>query len=99
MSPSEIDAVLSTHAAIQSTFTVGVPHDTLGEIVVSCVILRDAKTLTEEELRVFAKQTLASYKVPRRVLFFSEEELPMTGSNKIRRPELKKLAVERMTDA
>ena len=99
VSPSEIDAALSAHPAIQSTFTVGVPHDILGEIVVSCVILREAKMLNEDELRAFAKQTLASYKVPRRVLFFSEDDLPMTGSNKIRRPELKKLVVERLTKA
>ena len=43
-------------------------------------------------LRTFARQTLASFKVPRKVLFFTEEELPMTGSNKIRRAELRTLA-------
>ncbi|GAB3102176.1 acyl--CoA ligase [Aestuariicella hydrocarbonica] len=96
VSPAEIDAVLMQHEAIQSVFTVGVEHDTLGEIVVSCVLLSEGKELDEAGLRAFAKQSLASYKIPRRVLFFSEEELPMTGSNKIRRPELKKLVVERM---
>lgn len=98
VSPLEIDAVLVTHPAIQSVFTVGVPHDTLGEIVVSCVILREGQQLGEEELRAFAKQTLASYKVPRRVLFFSEEELPITGSNKIRRSELRGIAAARMAE-
>lgn len=95
VSPTEIDAILMNHPAVQSTFTVGMPHDTLGEIVVSCVIVRENETLDEDGLRAFAKESLASYKVPRRVLFFSEEELPMTGSNKIRRPELKKLVAER----
>jgi acyl-CoA synthetase (AMP-forming)/AMP-acid ligase II len=92
VSPTEIDAVIVEHPSIQSAFTVGVAHDTLGEIVVSCVIVREGHQLDEEEVRQFAKQSLASYKVPRRVLFFSEEDLPMTGSNKIRRPELRKLA-------
>ncbi len=96
VSPAEIDAVLVEHPAIQSVFTVGVPHDTLGEIVVSCVLLRDGHSLDEDGLRRFAKEALASYKVPRRVLFFDEPELPMTGSNKIRRPELKKIAAERL---
>lgn len=95
VSPTEIDAILLKHPAVQSTFTVGMPHDTLGEIVVSCAILRENETLDEDGLRAFAKESLASYKVPRRVLFFTEEELPMTGSNKIRRPELKKLVAER----
>lgn len=96
VSPTEIDAVLSKHPSVQSTFTVGVPHDTLGEIVVSCVLLRDGQQLEADALRQYAKEYLASYKVPREVLFFAEDELPMTGSNKIQRPELKKLAQERL---
>lgn len=91
VSPTEIDAVIVKHPAIQSVFTVGVPHETLGEIVVSCVLLREGYELDEDSVRNFARQSLASFKVPRRVLFFSEEELPMTGSNKVRRPELRKM--------
>ncbi len=96
VSPTEIDATLMAHPAIQSVFSVGVPHETLGEIVVSCVLLREGQQLDEESVRKFARESLASYKVPRRVLFFTEEELPMTGSNKIRRPELRALAATRL---
>jgi fatty-acyl-CoA synthase len=97
VSPTEIDAVLIEHPAIQSVFTVGVPHETLGEIVVSCVVLKAGQPLDEDNLRGFAKQSLASYKIPRKVLFFAEEELPMTGSNKIRRPELRTLATAKLS--
>ncbi len=96
VSPAEIDAVLAEHPAVHSLFTVGVPHKTLGEIVVSCVVPRHGQHLEAADLKNFAKQSLASYKVPREVLFFSEDELPMTGSNKIRRPELRKLAAARL---
>ncbi len=96
VSPTEIDAALMQHAAVQSVFSVGVPHDTLGEIVVSCVILREGQQLDEDAVRSFARESLASYKVPRRVLFFTEDELPMTGSNKIRRPALRELAAARL---
>ncbi len=96
VSPSEIDAELDNHPAVQSAFTVGVPDELLGEIVVSCILLRENMSLAESELRAFAKKTLAAYKVPRRVLFFKDEDLPKTGSNKIRRPELRKLAQERL---
>lgn len=96
VSPTEIDAVLIEHPAIQSVFTVGVSHETLGEIVVSCVVLKGGQSLGEDDLRGFAKQSLASYKIPRKVLFFAEEELPMTGSNKIRRPELRTLATAKL---
>jgi len=96
VSPAEIDAVLVQHPAVQTSFTIGVEHSTLGELVVACVVLREGQELDEAGLRRFARESLASYKVPRRVLFFAEEELPMTGSNKIRRPELKKLVAEQL---
>jgi fatty-acyl-CoA synthase len=96
VSPAEIDAVLVEHPAIQSVFSVGVPHETLGEIVVSCVVLRNGHDVDEGALQKFARQTLASFKVPRKVLFFAEEELPITGSNKIRRGELRALAAARI---
>ncbi len=96
VSPAEIDAVLVEHPAIQSVFSVGVPHETLGEIVISCVVLRSGHSVDEGALQKFARQTLASFKVPRKVLFFAEEELPTTGSNKIRRSELRTLAAARL---
>jgi acyl-CoA synthetase (AMP-forming)/AMP-acid ligase II len=96
VSPAEVDAALGEHPAIQSVFSVGAPHETLGEIVVSCVVKREGHQLDEDTVRNFARQTLASFKVPRRVLFFTETELPMTGSNKIQRGELRKLAVARL---
>lgn len=99
VSPAEIDAVLVEHSSIQSVFTVGVPHQTLGEVVVSCVVLREGEQLDGAGVKAFARQSLASYKVPREVLFFAEGELPMTGSSKIRRPELRKLAAERLENA
>ena len=99
VSPTEIDAVLDEHLAIQSAVTVGIPHNTLGEIVVSCIILREGQQLDEEGLRTYAKQYLASYKVPRKVLFFTEDELPLTGSNKIRRSELRVIAAKRLEEA
>ncbi len=75
---------------------MGVPHDTLGEIVVACVVPHDGASLDEETVRGFARERLASYKVPRRVLFFAEEELRMTGSAKVKTADLRKLATERL---
>lgn len=97
VSPAEVDAVLVDHPAIQAAFTVGVPHETLGEIVVACVVLREGHAADASGVRNFAKHALASFKVPREVLFFTEEELPTTGSNKVRRSGLRELAAARLT--
>ncbi|MEG3143700.1 AMP-binding protein [Sphingomonas sp. RT2P30] len=96
VSPIEIDTVLKAMAGVKVTQTVGVPHDTLGELVVTCIVPHEGVTLDEEGVRSFAKESLASYKVPRRVLFFGADELEMTGSAKIKTADLKALVVRRL---
>ncbi|MCI4592347.1 AMP-binding protein [Sphingobium sp. BYY-5] len=96
VSPVEIDAVIKGCPGVKMTQTVGVPHDTLGELVVTCIVGHDGATLTEEDVRGFARAQLASYKVPRRVLFFSEGDLSLTGSAKIRTADLKALVAKRL---
>jgi len=98
VSPTEVDTVLFEHPAIQSSCTLGVPHDSLGEIAVSCVILHEGQHLDQESLQIWARQYLASYKVPRKVLFFTEDELPMTGSSKVRRSALREIATKRLCE-
>jgi len=96
VSPLEIDAVIRDHRGVKLTQTVGVPDELLGEMVVGCIVPHQGVTLTEDEIKSFAREKLASYKVPRRVLFFAEDELKTTGSAKIKTAELRKLASERL---
>jgi fatty-acyl-CoA synthase len=96
VSPLEIDEVLASYPGLKIGRTVGVPHDTLGEVVVSCVVSRHGSSLEEAAIRDFLKERLASYKVPRRVLFFREDELPMTGNAKIKSGSLRELAAKRL---
>ena len=94
VSPIEIDGIIKDCPGVKVAQTVGVPHDTLGELVVTCIVPHEGARLDEETVRSFAKQKLASYKVPRRVLFFTESDLQLTGTNKVKTAELRKLAAE-----
>jgi len=96
VSPLEIDAVLADCPGIKLARTVGVPHDTLGEIVVACVVPHEGATPEEAAIRDFARAHLASYKVPRRVLLFAEDEISLTGSAKTKSSQLRQLAAERL---
>jgi fatty-acyl-CoA synthase len=94
VSPVEIDEVILTCPGVKLSQTVGVPHDTLGELVVTCIIRHDGAQLDEGAVRAFAKERLASYKVPRRVLFFTADELQLTGSAKVKTGDLRKLVAK-----
>ena len=96
VSPPEIDAVIATFPGVKLVQTVGVPHATLGEMVVSCVVAQDGRTLDAAALRAFLKERLASFKVPREVLFFSEAEFAVTGNGKIKFKMLREVAGKRL---
>ncbi len=96
VSPLEIDAVIRECPGVKLSQTVGVPDHLLGEMVVGCIVAHTGASLDEASIKGFAKEKLASYKVPRRVLFFAEDELKTTGSAKIKTDELRKLAAERL---
>jgi acyl-CoA synthetase (AMP-forming)/AMP-acid ligase II len=68
----------------------------LGELVVGCIIPHEGEALTEEGVKAFAKTHLASFKVPRRVLFFTEADLSTTGTDKIKTADLRPLAMKRL---
>jgi fatty-acyl-CoA synthase len=96
VSPIEIDTVLKHCPGVKVTQTVGVPHETLGELVVACIVPHEGAVLDEAAVQAFAKQQLASYKVPRRVLFFTEDDLQLTGSAKVKTADLKAAVVKRL---
>ncbi|MFN8984646.1 MAG: acyl--CoA ligase [Alphaproteobacteria bacterium] len=79
VSPLEVDGVLSAHPAVAQALTFAMPHAKLGEEVAAAVVLREGADCTERELRDFAAQQLADFKVPRKVVFLPEIPKGATG--------------------
>jgi fatty-acyl-CoA synthase len=96
VSPIEIDDIIRECPGVKTTKTVGVPDELLGELVVGCIVPHAGADISEDSVKAYAREKLASYKVPRRVLFFSEEDLNLTGSAKVKTADLRKLAAERL---
>jgi acyl-CoA synthetase (AMP-forming)/AMP-acid ligase II len=96
VSPLEIDAVLAECPGVKVAAIVGVPHDTLGEMVVACVVRESGASVDEAAVRAFVAKRLSSYKVPRRVLFLEESDLSLTASNKVKTAPLRELAARRL---
>jgi long-chain acyl-CoA synthetase len=86
----EVEAVIYAHPAVREAAVFGIPDPKWGELVIVCVVLKPGMTLTADELVAHCRQSLAIYKIPRRVEFL-DTELPKSGSGKI----LKRLLRER----
>ncbi len=84
--PNEVEDVLYTHPDILEAAVVGVPHETRGEVVKAFVVLKEGKSMTEEELRAWCKKEMRAYMVPKAVSF--RDSLPKTMVGKILRREL-----------
>ena len=80
VSPAEIEVQLQAYEPVKLAHALGVPDERRDEITVLCVELKEHATATEDDIKSFLGERLASYKVPRHVLFFGEDEIPMNGS-------------------
>ncbi|WP_172371824.1 o-succinylbenzoate--CoA ligase [Sporosarcina jiandibaonis] len=86
--PAEIENVLASHPFISEAGVCGKDDDEWGSVPIAFVVVTE--NVSDEELRVFCRERLASYKVPKAFCFV--EELPRNASNKLLRRELKKWA-------
>jgi len=84
--PVEIEDALMDHPKIDDVACIGHPDERLVEIVMAIVQLKEGETMTEEELIEFAKSKIATYKVPRKVLFDTVMRNP-TG--KLMKPQMR----------
>jgi long-chain acyl-CoA synthetase len=78
----EVEAVNYKHPAVREAAVFGIPDPKWGELVMACVVLKPGTALTVDELVAHCRQSLASYKIPRRVEFL-DTELSKSGSGKI----------------
>jgi fatty-acyl-CoA synthase len=81
--PSEVEAVLAAHPAVQDVAVIGVPDAKWGEAVQAVVVPRAGAAPAERDLLDWCRERMAGFKRPRSVLFIGEREMPRTATGKI----------------
>jgi malonyl-CoA/methylmalonyl-CoA synthetase len=84
--PREVELVLETHPAVHEVAVAGVPSEAWGEEVTAFVVPSKSAKLNERELIAYARERLAAYKCPRRIVIV--EKLPRNAMGKIERSKL-----------
>ncbi len=85
---AEVESAISKHEAVGQVAVIGIPHEQWGEQVHAIVVLADGKSATEDEIKAFAKDHIAGYKVPKSVEF-RDEPLPLSGAMKVLKKDLR----------
>ena len=89
VSALEIEEVLRQHPAVAECAVVGVPDAEWGERVAAAMVLHDGHVLDLPSLRAWARNLLATHKVPSLLLVV--ETLPRNAMGKVVKPSVVKL--------
>ena len=92
--PREIEEFLYTHPSIEDVQVIGVPSEKYGEEVMAWVKVKSGQSITHSNLEDYCKQKIAHYKVPKYWKFVSS--FPMTVTGKIRKVEMREMAIEEL---
>ena len=84
--PSEVEAVLAQHPAVQDVAVVGREDRLRGQVVIAHVVLRPGLVATTESLLLLCRDNLPDYKVPRSVVF--TDRVPRNPAGKTLRKDL-----------
>jgi fatty-acyl-CoA synthase len=84
ISSIEVEKAISAHPEVFECAVVAAPDETWGEVPAAIVVPKPESALTSEDLLAFLKTRLGKFKLPR-IIIFSSEPLPKTGTGKIRK--------------
>jgi len=90
VAPAEVEKALSAMAGIAQVAVVGIPDDYFGEVGAAFVIPTPGTQLEPADVLAYAREHLANFKVPRRVILV--EELPVNATGKVLKNELREQA-------
>jgi len=83
ISPLEVDNVLMEHDAVQQVVTFAMPDKMLGEDIAAAIVLAEGKQASEAEIKAFAAELLAKFKIPKTIVFL--DEIPKGATGKLQR--------------
>lgn len=83
----EVEEVLFTHAAVSEVAVIGMPDEKWIEAITAVVVLKEGASTSEAELIQHARQHLAPFKLPKKILF--SDTLPKSTAGKILKRHLR----------
>jgi len=87
--PAEVERVLRSHPQVLEAVVFGAPNAQWGQTVAALVQPASGATISTEGISHFLRERLASYKIPRQLVFV--DALPLTASGKIQRREARRI--------
>ena len=84
--PRELEDALIDHPDISDVVVTGVDDPKFGQVLAAYVVVKDGKSLTEDDVKAYAKEHVARFAVPGKTMFL--DELPRNPTGKVMKREL-----------
>ena len=88
ISPLEVDNILMDHPNIEQAVCFGYEDKMLGEDIASAIIIKEGMKCTEDDIKIYANEKLAKFKIPKKIFFVNE--IPKGATGKLQRNTLAK---------
>jgi acyl-CoA synthetase (AMP-forming)/AMP-acid ligase II len=92
----EVEAAMRALSDVELPLVVGLPDAELGQMVAAAVVPANGASPSEDSIRTALRSTLSSYKIPRRIVFIRDEDVPRTATGKLKLAELGSLIASRI---
>jgi acyl-CoA synthetase (AMP-forming)/AMP-acid ligase II len=85
---AEVENAIASHPAVAQVAVIGIPSEQWGEAVLAIVVPRDGAQVSDDDIKAWARDRIAGYKVPKSIEFRAEP-LPLSGAMKVLKRELR----------
>ena len=92
--PKEIEEFIYTHPAVKDVQVIGVPDQKYGEEIFASIVLKEAGSVTVDEMLAYIKASMARHKVPKYIEFV--DAFPMNAAGKVLKYKMRQDAAERL---
>jgi acyl-CoA synthetase (AMP-forming)/AMP-acid ligase II len=92
----EVEAALMALPGVAMAVVAGLPDAQAGRLLAAAVVLEDGANLTKDAIRAALRDTLSSFKIPKRIAFVSVDDIPRTATGKIRLAEISHMIETRL---
>ena len=92
--PTEVEAFLLEHPAVNKAQVIGVPDPRLAEVACACIVVEPGQAISDADLDAFCRGKMASFKIPRHLVIM--DDYPMTSSGKVQKYLLRQMAAEQL---
>jgi fatty-acyl-CoA synthase len=90
--PAEVEDLISGHPDVVEATAIGVDDKDWGARLRAFVVKKPDAAVDEDAIKVYVREHLARYKVPREVIFL--EELPRNPTGKVLKRELREMEID-----